>query len=325
MIHWGIIGAGNIAHQFAQDFNHVTKGKILGVASRKLSKARDFAKKHHIKKSYGSYEAIVTDQDIDVIYIATPHVFHKEHTRLALENNKHVLCEKPFAMNRTDGEELFNLAKEKNLFIMEGMWMLFQPAIKQVKKWISDGEIGPIKSIKASFGFKAPFNASSRLFNKDLGGGSLLDVGIYPLTLVDYLLEETPKEIRALTTIGDTEIDEQTSVIMSFTNNKLASISSSIVTNFSDDAFIYGTKGHIHIPNFWYSTKAFLIKNDTKTTFNRQTTPYGYAFEAQHVNHRIMNGFTNSDQVPPEKTLQILTTMDKIREIIGLEYPTERK
>lgn len=325
MINWGIIGAGNIAHQFATDFKYVTNGKILGIASRILSRAQDFSKTHQIERSYGNYIDLVSDNDIDVIYIATPHVFHKEHALLALKHNKHVLCEKPFAINQKEGKELFDFAKKKGLFLMEGMWMLFQPTIKKVKEWILEDEIGDIKAIQASFGFSAPFNPENRLFNKFLGGGSLLDVGIYPLALAQSLIPDNPSHITALGTIGETEVDEQISVIMSHKNNKIVSFSSSIICDYPDDAFIYGTKGYIHIPNFWYSKKAYLIKDNNTYEFTRETPAYGYAFEAQHVNQMIHQGRIISSQIPPIKTLQVLKIMDKIRDIIGLKYPVERK
>jgi predicted dehydrogenase len=323
MIRWGIIGTGNIANQFADDFRFVKNGKLVGVASRTKTKAEAFANKYSIENSYASYEAMVKDPLIDIVYIATPHTFHKEHTILALNHNKHVLCEKPFAVNKNEVNEMIQLAKNKNLFLMEAMWMVFQPVFQQVQKWIYQDKIGRINSIKAEFGFQPPYDLDSRLYNINLAGGTLLDTGIYPLTLALYLYDKNPSKVQAMASIGESQVDEQLSVNLKFDEDQLAMLSTTFMSKYKDDAFIYGEKGHIHIPNFWYSKVAFLVTK-TETIEYKNTTPiFGYAREVEHVNQMLKENRTESNIVTFKKSRNVINNMDLIRKQIGLKYPFE--
>jgi len=323
MIRWGIIGTGDIANQFANDFKHVKKGKLVGVASRTKIKAEQFAEKYGIENSYASYEAMAKDPSIDIIYVATPHTFHKEHTLLALNHDKHVLCEKPFAVNKNEVDEMIQLAKKKNLFLMEAMWMVFQPVFQQVQKWIAQDKIGKIKTIKAEFGFQPPYDLNSRLYNINLAGGTLLDTGIYPLTLALYLFDKNPSDMQAMATIGKSKVDEQLSVNLKFDEDQIAMLSTTFMSEFKDDALIYGEKGYIHIPNFWYSKIASLVTETEIIEYENTTPILGYANEADHVNQMLLDGKTESNIVTFEKSNKVIKNMDLIREKIGLKYPFE--
>jgi len=323
MIRWGIIGTGNIANQFAEDFKYVKKGKLVGVASRTKVKAEKFAEKYGIENSYASYEAMVKDPLIDIVYIATPHTFHKEHTLLALNHNKHVLCEKPFAVNKHEVDEMIQLAKSKNLFLMEAMWMAFQPAFQQVQKWIAEDKIGRIKTIKAEFGFQPPYDLNSRLYNINLAGGTLLDTGIYPLTLALYLFDQEPSVIQAMASIGKSQVDEQLSVNLKFDEDQMAMLSTTFMSEYKDDAFIYGEKGYIHMPNFWYSKVAFLVTKTETIEYKNSTPVFGYAWEADHVNDMLLENRTESNIVTFKRSEKIIKHMDLIRKQIGLKYPFE--
>lgn len=323
MIQWGIIGTGNIANQFAEDFKFVKNGKLAGVASRTKIKGEAFAKKYNIKKSYDSYESLLQDPSIDIVYIATPHTFHKTHTILALNHNKHVLCEKPFAVNKSEVAEMIQLAKKKNLFLMEAMWMVFQPVFKKVQEWVDQDKIGRIKTIKAEFGFKPPYDLDSRLFNINLAGGTLLDTGIYPLTLALYLYDKSPSAIQAMASIGKSKVDEQLSVNLKFDEDQLAILSTTFMSKYKDDAFIYGEKGHIHIPNFWYSKVAYLVTPNETIEYKNNTPVFGYAWEVEHVNQMLIENRTESNIVTFEKSEKVINHMDLIREQIGLKYPFE--
>lgn len=323
MISWGIIGTGNIANQFAEDFKYVKKGKLAGVASRTKIKADKFAKKYGIENSYASYEAMLKDPTIDIVYIGTPHTFHKEHTMLALNHDKHVLCEKPFAVNKNEVDEMIQLAKKKNLFLMEAMWMVFQPVFKQVQKWIGQGKIGKIKTIKAEFGFQPPYDLDSRLYNINLAGGTLLDTGIYPLTLALYLFDKDPSDMQAMASIGESKVDEQLSVNLKFDEDQMAMLSTTFMSEFKDDAFIYGEKGYIHIPNFWYSKVATLVTDSERIAYENTKPIFGYANEVEHVNASLLAGKTESSIVSFERSKQVMKNMDLIREQIGLKYPFE--
>ncbi|MCF8001894.1 MAG: Gfo/Idh/MocA family oxidoreductase, partial [Halanaerobiales bacterium] len=206
-INWGIIGTGFIAQTLADEFKYINQGKITAVASRSREKAEEFTQKNNIEKSYSSYEDLAKDDEIDVVYIATPHNLHFENTLLCLNNNKHVLCEKPIAVNEKQTKEMFKLAKEKELFLMEAMWTYFLPPILKVKEWIEEGKIGDIRLLTARVGINAIKKENKRLFDPALAGGALLDTGIYPVALSNYLLKGKPKDINASSYLGETGID----------------------------------------------------------------------------------------------------------------------
>lgn len=208
-IRWGIIGTGTIANIFAADLLLVEDGILQAVASRGLEKAEAFGRKYKSVKSYGTYEELAEDPDVDVVYIATPHVLHKENTLLCLNNKKAVLCEKPIAINAIDTKEMIDCARANGVFLMEAMWTRFLPQIKWVREVIENGEIGDVRWIKADFGYAigADYPSSGRLLNKELGGGSLLDVGIYPLSFVHMIMKKDPVKICSSLVIGDTGVD----------------------------------------------------------------------------------------------------------------------
>ena len=207
-INWGILGTGKIADTFASALGKLPAAAITAVGSRTIEKARQFGYKFNIPNIHGSYEDLVNDPAVDVIYVSTPHSFHQENTLLALEAGKHVLCEKPFAINSEQIETMITKAEEKKLFRMEAMWMWFFPGIQEVKKLIEQGTIGDIRWMNANFGFHVPFDAKSRLFAPELGGGALLDIGIYPLALSLYLFGK-PIEMSSRAFFGESGVDEQ--------------------------------------------------------------------------------------------------------------------
>jgi len=208
-INWGIIGAGNISSYFATALNGMENTKITAVASRNLEKAKEFAEKYSCSKAYGSYEELANDSEIDVVYIGTPHTEHKGNAELCLKSGKSVLCEKPFTLNEKDTRYLAQLAKEHNLFLMEAMWTKFLPVTKQVKNWIAEGKIGKVKNMKISFGFQAEINEANRLFNYELAGGALLDVGVYPINYAVHLIGSLPKKVVSTAVLLPNGIDEQ--------------------------------------------------------------------------------------------------------------------
>ncbi|MCL4127600.1 UNVERIFIED_CONTAM: hypothetical protein GTU68_056476 [Idotea baltica] len=187
-INWGIIGCGKIANKFATDLATIEDAALVAVASRNQENANDFAQKHNAKKAYNSYETLAKDANVDAVYIATPHSFHKEHSILCLQNKKAVLCEKPFAMNLQEVEQMIAVAKENNTLLMEALWTYFLPHFNFVLEIIKQEKFGKLQELKADFGFSTPYNTESRLFKKEVGGGSLLDIGIYPIFAELYQL-----------------------------------------------------------------------------------------------------------------------------------------
>ena len=206
-IRWGILSTGYIARQFAEGLSTLADARIAAVGSRKPERAAEFAERYGIPRSYGSYEELAHDPDVDVLYIATPHRFHKDNTLLALAAGKAVLCEKPLTLNAAEAEVVVSTARQSKLFLMEGMWSRFIPAMVKAKQMVDDGTIGDVQIVASDFGFTAPFDPKSRLYDPELGGGSLLDVGIYPVSLASLILGP-PERIASMGQIGATGIDE---------------------------------------------------------------------------------------------------------------------
>ena len=325
IVKWGIIGAGNIAVKFATALNSLDHTEITAIASRDMTKAQNFADRFHIKKAYGSYEELVDDPEIDVIYIATPHTEHRNHTKLCIEAGKAVLCEKPFALNEIEARDMFEAAQNKNVFLMEAMWTKFLPVTKIVKQWISNKIIGEIKYINISFGFRAEFDPNSRLYDPKLGGGALLDVGVYPISYVIHLMGRLPDKIRSNAYIGKSKVDEMNVITFQYNEGMMANISSAINAATGDEAVIIGEKGRIVVPNFWTAESAEVYDETGKLidSFFHPFTSNGYVYEAEEVNRCILEDKKQSDVIPHNDTLDIMRLLDDLRADWGLVYPSE--
>ncbi|NLO09578.1 MAG: Gfo/Idh/MocA family oxidoreductase [Clostridiales bacterium] len=324
-IRWGIIGTGNIAATFARALNSMEDSSLYGVASRNVVRAGEFAKRFKIEKSYGSYEELAKDPDIDVVYIGVPHTEHKNMAKLCIENKKAVLCEKPFAINSKDSEELISMAKEYNVFLMEAMWTKFLPTNLRVKQWIKEGRIGKILHIKATFGFYSDYDPDSRLYNPSLGGGALLDVGVYPISYITFLLDKAPDKIISSAIIGASGVDEQNVLVFQYKDGILADLSSSISCETGNDALIVGEKGIIKVNHFWRAESAKLYDNSYKCLdeFKEPFIANGYEYEAAEVNRCLREGLKISPLNPLTDTLSNMRLMDEIRKQWGLVYPGE--
>ncbi len=325
LVNWGIIGTGNIAKTFVDEFNYTNGGRILAVASRTQEKASKFAKEYEIERAYQGYETLIKDGDIDVIYVATPHNYHYENTILCLNNNKSVLCEKPIAVNLKQTKKMVNMAKEKGLFLMEAMWTYFLPVINKAREWILQGKIGDIHLLTAQFGFRNEIDFNNRLFDLELAGGALLDVGIYPIALSNLFLKEEPIDIKAAAYINkESKVDEHDSIILKYKNGAIAQLTCSIQAELDDDLFIYGTEGAIHIPDFWKASKVILNNKDGKEYFEDKRNSLGYNYEIDEVNKCISSNKTESEIVTFKDSVSNMDILDQVRGIIGLKYPFEQ-
>lgn len=322
-VNWGILGAGKIAGNFANDFKLVPNGKIIAVASRSESKAKQFAYQYEIEHSYSSYEGMLRNPDIQIVYVATPHNFHFKHASLCLNNGKAVLCEKPVCVNSKEFEDLSRLAKEKNLFFMEGMWTYYLPAILKTMEWIHSGKIGDVMQLQVSFGFVGNMSKEGRLANPDLAGGALLDIGIYGIAISELVFNDKIKTIQSLAHIGNTGVDEYNSIQLKYVNGGMAQISSSFLSDMKNEAVIYGTKGRIEIPKFWMAKKSKLITNDEVLEFEDESKEMGYNYEAYAVGELLKKGRLESSIVPIWKSKKILSILDEVRDQIKLKYPFE--
>jgi predicted dehydrogenase len=325
-VKWGIIGTGQIASKFAKALNSLDHTELTAIASRDQVKAKEFANRFHIKKAYGSYEELTLDPEIDVIYIGTPHTEHKAHARLCISAGKAVLCEKPFTLNYPEAKELVDLAKSNNVFLMEAMWTKFLPATRIVKQWINNKIIGEIKYMNISFGFRTEFDPRSRLYDPALGGGALLDVGVYPLSYAIHLMERLPDKIVSSAHIGQSNIDELNVITLLYKEGMIANLSSAITAPAGNDAIVIGEKGRIVIPNFWTAESAEVYDANGKLvdSFLHPFTSNGYVYEAEEVNRCILEGKKESDIIPLNDTLEIMKILDSLRAEWGLVYPSDR-
>jgi predicted dehydrogenase len=319
-VKWGIIGLGNIAHQFANDLLLIEEAQLDAVASRNLEKAEEFAKNYNCKKAYASYDAIMNDDEIDILYIATPHDSHAVLTIKALQNNKHVLCEKPIALNYNDALQMINASKATNNFFMEAFWTRFNPSFQETFSKIKNGEIGDVKYINADFAFQAEKLEGNRMTDIKLGGGSLLDIGVYPLFL-SYVLLGIPTEILAKSNFHETGADLQTSMILQY-DNAQAILHSSFVSLSEMKATINGTKGRIDLNPLWFEAQSYtLIKNNQKTKFKLPTKGKGYTYEIEECHWCIKENRIESEFWSHQNSLELIKIVDEVRNQIGLEYP----
>lgn len=323
-IRWGIIATGGIAGQFATGLKSLPGAQLLAVGSRSRENADKFAQKHGIPRAYASYEELTGDPDVDVVYIATPHTFHKENSLLCLKKGKAVLCEKPFTINAREAREVVDLAREKKLFLMEAMWTRFLPAMVKLRQLLTDGAIGEPRMLFADFGFRARFDPQHRLFNPALGGGSLLDVGIYPLSLSSMIFG-SPSRISAHACFCDIGVDEQAAIILKHGQGQLSLLSCALRTPTPQEVTLMGTEGKMKIHSPWWHGDRMTLSVDGKDD-ELIELPYegnGYNCEAAEVMNYLREGRLESDIMPLDETLSIMKTMDAIREQCGLKYPME--
>lgn len=324
VIRWGILGTGLIASAFARDLPFAENTEKTAVGSRTKGSAEKFAEEHGVCRAYGSYEELVQDPDVDAIYVATPHPFHKENVLACLRAGKAVLCEKPFTINSEELEEIIRYARDKQLFLMEAMWTRFLPPIVKAREWIDSGKIGEVLLVKADFGYRAAWDPEWRLLNPALGGGALLDIGIYPVSFASMIFGTNPEKILSSAHIGETGVDEQFSIIMSYPSGKTATLNGSFRVDLTNEAYIHGTEGSIRIPSFFSAKSATLYKDGEEIeTFNDDRKSAGYAFEIEEVGKCLHQGLLESPVIPLDESLKIMKLMDEIRGQWGLKYPFE--
>jgi predicted dehydrogenase len=323
-IRWGILGTGNIAKKFAEGLAAVEDAELVAVGSRSQDNAHSFGDRFKIPHRHASYEALAADPDVEVIYVATPHPLHMENTLLCLKNGKAVLCEKPFALNTAQARKMVSLARKKKVFLMEGMWMNFFPAIAKMRELITQGAIGEVRLMRADLCFRAGFNPESRLFNPQLGGGALLDVGVYTVAFAHAVFGRAPERITSIPHLGETGVDEQAAMILGYPGGAMAVLTCAVRTNSAHEAMIYGTDGWIRMPPlFWQPDKLIVCKGGKEEEISFKRLGNGFAYEAMEVGRCLREDKIESDIAPHEKTLDIMRTLDKLRKQWDLKYPGE--
>ena len=324
---WGILATGNIAAKFADTVNRMEEEQVLtACASRSLAKAEEFAERFGIPKAYDSYEAMVNDPEVEAVYIATPNNLHYDNCCMCLEAGKHVLCEKPFTTSRGEGEELFALAEEKGLFLMEAFWIRFLPALQKMQQLIEEGVIGDVVWARSDYGFVAKGARKDRKFDSALAGGALLDIGIYNLGFMRMVMgDEQPEEFSSQYHINEYGTDDFSTILLKYPGGESAVVTTAIGINMPREAIVYGTAGSIALEDFQHAQKLF-VKPEGGEPYVVELPEEinGFEYQIREVERCVKAGMITSDVLKKEDTLEILELMDRIRESWGLKFQCEK-
>ncbi|MFI1409055.1 Gfo/Idh/MocA family protein [Streptomyces sp. NPDC020707] len=326
-VRWGVLATGGIAAAFTADLIDLPDAEVVAVASRTEESAKGFAERFGIPRAYGDWESLAADEDVDVVYVATPHSAHRAAAGLCLEAGRNVLCEKAFTLNAREAEELVGLAKQHGSFLMEAMWMYCNPLIRQLKALVDDGAIGELRTVQADFGLSGPFPPTHRLRDPAQGGGALLDLGVYPVSFAHLLLGE-PSGVTARAVLSEESVDLQTGMLLSYDSGALAALHCSLTGGTSTSASVTGSEGRIDIPSGFFHSDLFVLHRDGRdpqeyTANAADGTRAGLRHEAAEVMRCLRAGETESPLVPLNGTLAVMRTLDKVRTEVGVTYPGE--
>lgn len=320
---WGLAGHGYISSTFRDALAVVDDAEIVAVAGRNADRAAAYAADNGIDESYGSVEEMLAEERLDAVYVCSPHTAHLDAARSCIENEVPVLVEKPMTPTAASTGQLVEAARARGVFAMEAMWTRFLPLYDGVRGWIDEGRIGEVQLLTASFGFRAPFDADHRLFSPALAGGGLLDVGVYPLALAEWLYRSPPQHLRAVGLIGESGVDEHVAISAEYPGG-LAQLGCAVRANLEHRAVIRGTEGHIEIPAFWSADAATLHVGDHVDTVATPHRANGFEYQIEAVMHCVRNDEKESRVMPLDQSLEIAATCDEIRRSIGVVYPFEQ-
>jgi predicted dehydrogenase len=324
-LRWGILGTGWIASEFTQDLIAVGL-TVTAVGSRTQGSADAFAQKYGIPTAHPSYEALAADPNVDVIYVSTPHPLHYENAKLVLGAGKHALVEKAFTMDAAQARELVDLAAERKLVVLEAMWTRWLPHMVRIRDIIAAGTLGEVRTVLADHNQRLSDDPLGRMRNPDLGGGALLDLGIYPVSFAWDIFGK-PTTITAIATPTTTAVDRQTAILLGYHDGQQAVLHTALDTLGPNTAAVIGTNGRIEIDAVWYTPTTFTVYDSDNTVIERFDQPVisrGMQFEALALEQLVADGRLGGDELPPEETVAIMETLDEIRRQIGLRYPSDR-
>ncbi len=324
---WAILGCGKIARKFSSDLKLLPNANLYAAASRNFENALDFKNEMGFEIAYGSYLEMVNDPKVDVVYIATPHSHHHEHALLCLNHKKAVLCEKAFAMNRAEVEEMVACAKKNNTFLMEAFWTMFQPSFNKAIEILKSGELGELKVLRSDFAFNAPFQKDKRLYNTKLGGGSLLDIGLYPVFAALTSLG-VPERIKTFADFSETGAEESISMIFKYEGGEMANLTSSFSSHSPIQTEYWCEKGHLTLNPRWFTpTDITIWKEGGETTKidSMHTAGFGYQHEAEHVMKCLDAGAIESDKMTWKLSLDLMGILDRVRTDAGIFFPDHDK
>lgn len=321
MTRWGILATGGIATAFVQDLRLLPDAEVVACGSRRPESAREFAERHGIPRAHGTWTDLANDPNVDVVYVATPHAFHHAATQVCLDAGKAVLCEKPFTLDRPTSAELIETAVKRNIFLMEAMWTRCNPVILRIQQLIADGAIGRVTTVHADFGVAGPFEPTHRMRARALGGGALLDLGVYPITLA-HLILGAPDTVTSWGQISPEGVDENTAVILGYPDGAMASLTCGILGTTRNTAAITGTRGRIELSGPFFAPRGYtLYRNDAEPEQVDMPFPgAGYHFEAAEVQRCLAAGLIESPLVPHATTLEVMGILDTIRAQLGVYY-----
>lgn len=321
---WGILGLGNIARKFAADLALVPQAQLHAVASRSLNKAQAFAADFAVPHAVGSYAELLTVPGLDAVYVATPHSEHHAHALLCLRAGLPVLCEKAFTLNARQARELISTAQTRGVFLMEAFWTRFFPALAKAQELVAADTIGPVRHLAATFGAEAPYEPAGRLFNPALAGGSLLDIGVYPLFLSKFFLGD-PQAIGAVASLAGTGVDMSCTLALAYADGATASLTSTLAVPLDNDCTLYGLHGQLQLLGPVYAPTGVRVRvpGQEPQEYTFDTPGAGYHYEAAHVQHCLAQGLTESPLLPLSFSLELMQLLDQIRRQINLRYPGE--
>ena len=323
IINWGILGAGKIAGALVEGIREAD-GRVAAVGSRDAARAAVFAERFAIPSSYGTYEDLLADDQIDAVYVATTNELHHRNTLDAIAAGKAVLCEKPFALNSHQAGEMVAAARSAGVFVMEAMWMRFIPATVALLDMVERGDLGEVRAVAADFGFRADAGPEHRLVDPSLGGGALLDLGVYPISLAMLLLGE-PAAISAQASIGTSGVDEQVVASMVFPGGQVGSIYASFLADSPVEAHVVGTEGRAWVRSRFHNSERLdvVAPDGSVTVHEHPRNGSGYRFEVAEVHRALRAGETESPLRTPADTLAVMRVLDDVRDQIGVRYPAE--
>lgn len=323
---WAILGTGKIGNRFAEALTHIPeRAELWAVGSRSAESAQSFGDKYGIPKRYDSYQAVMEDPQVDIVYVGTPGVFHARDMEMALQAGKPVLCEKAFTINAPEAARIVKLAREKRLFLMEAMWTRFFPVHVKVRELLAEGAIGKVNGLSVHFITQTPYDLDNRFYRLDLGAGVLLDLASYGISLATSLFGK-PKAITGLPVFGESGADYQAGIVMTYQQGQIATILSSQNSFDVKDTVIYGKQGKIDIPEPWYKPTRLILHERGKgiTEFDFPLNEFnGYEYEALAVMDSLDRGKTECETMPLDESLQIMESMDQLRQQWGFKYPVE--
>jgi len=326
-INWALTGTGGISNNFAQGLRAASDAGavIYAAVSRTPEAAETAAAKWGALKAYGDYDAMLADSAVDIVYIGAPHSVHKDLALKAMRAGKAVLCEKPMAINAACVREMIACARERGVFLMEALWARFTPPMAQAREWLAGGAIGEPRLVQASFGFRLPVIPASRLFDRALGGGALLDAGIYPLAFASMVFgPEAPSNVLSTLSLGETGVDEETQALLSWGPHRAASVSAALRVPLGSEAWVHGTEGSIRLPScVWARAAELLPEGKAPVPFTGEVRGNCYNYEAGEVMACLRAGALESPLMPLAESLALAETMDTIRAQAGFTYPGE--